>query len=139
MYLCVRGQRSCICVLGVLILPLSSILIFDFGIIPTVRFFFFILLVNRFKYCVQLLYQVTFLAAPLHGYSINWDHAHGDDQFVLVTFISCLVSCGVEHLVMFLHGHHDTSSSSTRTIRNYSKVIPCYQAIFFFTKNCFLH
>jgi len=30
MYLCVRGQRSRICVLGVSILSLSTILIFDF-------------------------------------------------------------------------------------------------------------
>ena len=32
MYLYVRGQRSCICMLGVLILPLSVILIFDIGV-----------------------------------------------------------------------------------------------------------
>ena len=44
-----EGQRSCICVLGVRghvfvlvvsILPLSTILIFDFGIVLTVIFFF---------------------------------------------------------------------------------------------------
>ena len=47
MYLCVRGivtkpvpsqesERSCICVLGVSILNLSAILLFDYGIVPTV-------------------------------------------------------------------------------------------------------
>ena len=41
MYLCVRGQRSCIRVLRVSFLPLSVILIFDFGIVPTVLYFFF--------------------------------------------------------------------------------------------------
>ena len=30
MHLCVRGQRSCICVLGESILSLSTILLFDF-------------------------------------------------------------------------------------------------------------
>ena len=30
------SEQSCICVLGVSILPLSTIFLFDFGIIPTV-------------------------------------------------------------------------------------------------------
>ena len=34
-----ESKRSCICVLEVSILPLSKILIFDFGIIPSVVFF----------------------------------------------------------------------------------------------------
>ena len=35
-------QRSCICVLGISILPLCTILIFYFGIFPTVWYFFFL-------------------------------------------------------------------------------------------------
>ena len=31
-----ESERSCICMLGVSILPLSMILIFDFGIVPTI-------------------------------------------------------------------------------------------------------
>ena len=46
MYLCVRGhvfvcQRSCICVLEVSILPLSTILILDFGIVRQCGIFCF--------------------------------------------------------------------------------------------------
>ena len=42
MYLCVRGhvfvcKGSCICVLGVSTLSLSTILILDFGTVPTVQ------------------------------------------------------------------------------------------------------
>jgi hypothetical protein len=33
-----ESERACICVLGVSILPLSTILIFDFGFVPTVWF-----------------------------------------------------------------------------------------------------
>jgi len=36
-----ESERSCICVLGVSILPLSTILIFGFGIVPTLRYFWF--------------------------------------------------------------------------------------------------
>jgi hypothetical protein len=41
MHLCARGidvvcERSCICVLGGSMLHLSMVLIFDFGIVPTV-------------------------------------------------------------------------------------------------------
>ena len=44
MYLCARAidvacERSCICVLGESMLHLSTILIFDFGIVPTVWYF----------------------------------------------------------------------------------------------------
>jgi hypothetical protein len=41
-----KSERSCICVLGLSILPLSTFLIFDFGSVPTVWYFFvfFILL-----------------------------------------------------------------------------------------------
>ena len=38
MYLCIRGI-SCICVLRVSILPISMILIYDFGMVPTVWYF----------------------------------------------------------------------------------------------------
>jgi hypothetical protein len=31
-----ESEQSCICMLGVSILPLSMILIFDFGIVPTI-------------------------------------------------------------------------------------------------------
>ena len=41
MYLCVT---SCICVLEISILPLSNILIFDCGIVPTVLYFMIIIL-----------------------------------------------------------------------------------------------
>jgi hypothetical protein len=34
-----ESEQSCICVLGVLILPLSTILIFDFGIVLTAGYF----------------------------------------------------------------------------------------------------
>jgi hypothetical protein len=37
-----ESERSCIRVLGVSILPLSTILIFDFGIVPTVWYFFIV-------------------------------------------------------------------------------------------------
>jgi len=45
MYLCVRGHvfvcwSSCICVLGLSMFPLSMILIFVFGIVPTVCEYF---------------------------------------------------------------------------------------------------
>ena len=36
---------SCICELGVSILPLSATLIFDFGLLPTIRYFFFYLII----------------------------------------------------------------------------------------------
>jgi hypothetical protein len=44
MYLFVRGHvfvcyGSCICVLRVSILPLSTIMIFDFGIVPTMWYY----------------------------------------------------------------------------------------------------
>ena len=41
-----KSERSCICVLELSILPLSTFLIFDFGSVPTVWYFlfFFILL-----------------------------------------------------------------------------------------------
>ena len=43
-----ESERSCFCVLEILILPLSTILIFDFGIVPTVWYFLlFILLAWR--------------------------------------------------------------------------------------------
>ena len=38
--MCVRGQRSYICVLGASILPLYTILIFDFGIVGQCGIFF---------------------------------------------------------------------------------------------------
>ena len=44
MYLCARGQRSCICVLGVSILSLSTIFILDFGNLQEVWYFTFVLL-----------------------------------------------------------------------------------------------
>ena len=37
-------DQSCICVYGVSILPLSTILIFDFGIVPTVWYFLLFIL-----------------------------------------------------------------------------------------------
>ena len=40
--MCVRGQRSGSCVLELSIFPLSTILIFDFGTVPTVCVFYFI-------------------------------------------------------------------------------------------------
>jgi hypothetical protein len=36
-----KSERSCICVLGLSILPLSTFLIFDFGSVPTVWYFLF--------------------------------------------------------------------------------------------------
>ena len=43
-----ESERSCFCVLEILILPLSTIFIFDFGIVPTVWYFLlFILLAWR--------------------------------------------------------------------------------------------
>ena len=41
--------RKCICVSVISILPLSMILIFDFGIIPTVWYFLFFILLCGFK------------------------------------------------------------------------------------------
>ena len=49
MYLCVRGQRSCICVLKVSILPLSMILIFHFRIVPIKCGIFFVFDINYFN------------------------------------------------------------------------------------------
>jgi len=40
-------KKLCICVLGVSILPLYTILIFDFGIVPTVIFFVFHLILKK--------------------------------------------------------------------------------------------
>jgi len=37
-----ESKRSCICVLGVSILSFSTILIFDFEIVPTVLYFCFV-------------------------------------------------------------------------------------------------
>ena len=39
-----ESERSYICVFGVSIFPLSTILIFDFGIIPTAFFFYLFLI-----------------------------------------------------------------------------------------------
>ena len=44
-----ESERSCFRVLGVSILPLSTILIFDFGIVPTVWYF----LVFHFIYALK--------------------------------------------------------------------------------------
>ena len=35
-----ESERSCVCVLGVSILPLSTALLFDFGIMPTMWYVF---------------------------------------------------------------------------------------------------
>jgi hypothetical protein len=60
MYLCVwgldhvlvcMGSRSCTCVYGVSIVPFSTIFIFDFGIVPTLWYFFvFITLIGIIQY-----------------------------------------------------------------------------------------
>jgi hypothetical protein len=42
--------RSCILMLGVLILPLSTILIFDFGIVPIVRYFLFFYFISTLHF-----------------------------------------------------------------------------------------
>ena len=45
-----ESEGSCICVLGVSILPLSTILIFNFRIVPTVWYFFYFIL-EWFRQC----------------------------------------------------------------------------------------
>ena len=45
-----ESERSCICVLGISILPLSTILIFDFGIVPTVWYFWYFRIVPTVWY-----------------------------------------------------------------------------------------
>ena len=46
-----ESERSCICVLGATILSFSTILVFDFGIVPTVWYFlFFVLFVHRMPF-----------------------------------------------------------------------------------------
>ena len=46
-----ESERSCICVLGATILSFSTILVFDFGIVPTVWYFlFFMLFVHRMPF-----------------------------------------------------------------------------------------
>jgi hypothetical protein len=50
MYLCVRGDRSCICVLGVSILHLYSIFQLDFGTVPTFNYIF----INQLSHIVYL-------------------------------------------------------------------------------------
>jgi hypothetical protein len=43
-----KSERSCICVLGLSILPLSTFLIFDFGSVPTVWYFLFFILLQLY-------------------------------------------------------------------------------------------
>ena len=44
-----ESEKSCICVLGVSTLPMSTILMFDVGIVPTLWYFlFFILIVKTY-------------------------------------------------------------------------------------------
>ena len=42
-----QSKQSCICVLGVSILPVSTICLLDFGTVPTVWYFFSILLQQK--------------------------------------------------------------------------------------------
>ena len=42
-----ESERTCICEIVVSILPLSAILIFDFGIVPTVWYFLFFILLRE--------------------------------------------------------------------------------------------
>ena len=52
------SERSCICVLEVSILPLSTILIFDFGIVPRV-WYFCISFYCIFRQCRYIVYQCS--------------------------------------------------------------------------------
>jgi hypothetical protein len=49
-------ERSCVCILGVLSLPLSTILIFYFEIIPTVGYYVFFIL--GIQYNITGLYSI---------------------------------------------------------------------------------
>ena len=69
MYSCVRGQRSCIRVLKVSILPLSAILIFYCGIVPTVWYclFLILLLIYVIKHiCLNYYYMIINIFASPH-------------------------------------------------------------------------
>ena len=43
------NERSCVCVLGISILPLSSILILEFRTVPPVWYFLFFILLYMYK------------------------------------------------------------------------------------------
>ena len=49
-----KSERSCMYALGVSILPLSTILIFDFGIAPTLRYFVFHLILNMIIFTLYI-------------------------------------------------------------------------------------
>jgi len=92
MYLCVGvishvfvcwGYLSCICVLGLSIFPLSTILIFDFGIVPTVWYFlFFTLLLRIALYPMENVLKKFFL----RRYKLDWKYA-----IMIIWMILCII------------------------------------------------
>ena len=73
-----KSDRLCICLIGLSILSLSTILIFDFGIFPTVSYFlFFISDIFKPFYSLHHPFPVTILTSILsHYHSATFLHKY---------------------------------------------------------------
>ena len=78
-----ESEQSYICVLGVSIFPLSTILIFDFGIVPKVWYFmFFTLLLRIALYPMENVLKKFFL----RRYKLDWKYA-----IMIIWMIFCII------------------------------------------------
>ena len=62
-----ESDQSCICVLGVLMLFLSTILIFDFGIVAIVRYYLYFILLTTSIHCPCTVHVMSLIFGILCG------------------------------------------------------------------------